>query len=60
MRLLLNLPNLKDHLMLSLDLIYKLIPLMLEGNRYDEAMSLLGLDHSNTNESAINMIYYHL
>lgn len=48
-----NLPNLKDHLMLSLDLIYKLIPLMLEGNRYDEAMNLLGLDHSNTNESAI-------
>ena len=46
-----KLPNLKDHLMLSLDLIYKLIPLMLEGNRYDEAMSLLGLNHSNINDN---------
>lgn len=41
------LPNFKDHLMLSTDLIKKLIPLMLEGNTYDTAMKLLGYDHSN-------------
>ena len=41
------LPNFKDHLMLSTDLIKKLIPLMLEGNTYDSAMKLLGYDHSN-------------
>lgn len=40
------LPNFKDHLMLSTDLINKLIPLMLEGNTYDTAMKLLGYDHS--------------
>lgn len=41
------LPNFKDHLMLSTDLIKRLIPLMLEGNTYDTAMKLLGYDHSN-------------
>ena len=41
------LPNFKDHLMLSTDLIKKLIPLMLEGNTYDTAMKLLGYDHTN-------------
>lgn len=41
------LPNFKDHLMLSTDLIKKLIPLMLEGNTYDTAMKLLGYDHAN-------------
>lgn len=41
------LPNFKDHLMLSTDLIKKLIPLMLEGNTYDAAMKLLGYDHAN-------------
>ncbi len=48
-----DLPNLKDHLMLSLNLIYRLIPFMLEGNRYDEAMGLLGFNHSNAYEDAI-------
>ena len=41
------LPNFKDHLMLSTDLIKKLIPIMLEGNTYDTAMKLLGYNHSN-------------
>lgn len=41
------LPNFKDHLMLSTDLIKKLIPLMIEGNTYDTAMKLLGYDHTN-------------
>ena len=41
------LPNFKDHLMLSTDLIKRLIPLMLEGNTYDTAMKLLGYDHAN-------------
>ena len=51
--IIIDLPNLKDHLMLSLDLIYKLIPLMLDGNRYDEAMGLLGLNHSDTNRNNV-------
>ena len=41
------LPNFKDHLMLSTDLIRKLIPIMLEGNTYDKAMSILNFNHSN-------------
>ena len=36
-----KLPNFKDHLMLSTELIKKLIPIMLEGKRYDEAMEKL-------------------
>ena len=43
------LPNFKDHLMLSTDLIKKLIPLMLEGNTYDKAMNVLGYNHSDIN-----------
>ena len=43
------LPNFKDHLMLSTDLINKLIPLMLEGNTYDKAMNILGYNHSDIN-----------
>lgn len=45
------LPNFKDHLMLSTDLINKLIPIMLEGNTYDTAMKTLGYDHSNINNT---------
>lgn len=36
-----SLPNFKDHLMLSTDIIKQLIPLMIEGFRYDEAMEKL-------------------
>lgn len=43
------LPNFKDHLMLSTDLIKKLIPLMLEGNTCDKAMNILGYNHSDIN-----------
>lgn len=43
------LPNFKDHLMLSTNLIRKLIPLMLDGKRYDEAMTELGYNFSNLN-----------
>lgn len=42
-----SLPNFKDHLMLSTELIRKLIPLMLKGKRYDEAMEILGYSFSN-------------
>ena len=42
-----KLPNFKDHLMLSTEIIRKLIPLMLEGNTYDKAMKELGYNHSN-------------
>lgn len=42
-----SLPNFKDHLMLSTKLIRRLIPLMLEGNTYDKAMSMLNYNHSN-------------
>ena len=34
-----NMPTFKDHLRLSLNAIYKLMPLMLQGKRYDEAVS---------------------
>ena len=44
-----NLPNFKNHLMLSTNIIRKLIPLMLEGNRYDQAMEILGYNFSNVN-----------
>lgn len=42
-----SLPNFKDHLMLSTDLIRKLIPIMLDGKRYDEAMLELNYNHSD-------------
>lgn len=45
------LPNFKDHLMLSTEIIRDLIPLMLEGNRYDEAMTKLGYSHSDLNST---------
>lgn len=43
------LPNFKDHLMLSTELIRKLIPIMLEGNTYDKSMEVLGYNHSDIN-----------
>lgn len=46
-----SLPNFKEHLMLSLNIIRDLIPLMIEGNTYDKAMNLLNYDHSNTNKN---------
>lgn len=46
-----GLPNFKDHLMLSTEIINKLIPLMLDGNNYDTSMSILGYNHSNLNEN---------
>lgn len=42
-----DLPNFKDHLMLSTKIIRRLIPLMIEGNTYDKAMSILNYNHSN-------------
>lgn len=44
------LPNFKDHLMLSTELIKKLIPIMYEGNTYDKAMNILGYNHSDIND----------
>lgn len=46
-----KLPTFKDHLMLSTSLIRKIIPLMLEGKRYDEAMLELGYNFSNLNNN---------
>lgn len=43
-----SLPNFKDHIMLSTSLVKKLIPLMLEGKRYDEAMNELGYNLNAT------------
>lgn len=34
-------PNFKDHLRLSLSAIYKILPLMVEGKRYDEAATMV-------------------
>ena len=42
-----DLPNFKDHIMLSTELVKKLIPFMLDGKRYDEAMKELGYDPLN-------------
>ena len=42
-----ELPNFKDHLMLSTDIIKKLIPIMIDGISYDEAMEKLGYNHAN-------------
>lgn len=41
------LPNLKDHVNLSTDIIRKLIPVMIKGNTYDKAMSEIGISHSD-------------
>lgn len=46
-----NLPNFKDHLMLSTSIIRRLIPLMIEGNTYDKAMKILGYNHSKANSN---------
>lgn len=48
-----NLPNFKDHLMLSTDIIRKLIPIMLEGITYDKAMDKIGYNHSNLYKDTI-------
>lgn len=48
-----SLPNFKDHLMLSTDLIRKLIPLMYEGNTYDKAMEKLGYNHSSIDANIV-------
>lgn len=48
-----SLPNFKDHLMLSTDIIRKLIPLMLNGKRYDEAMTELDFVHSDLNSDKV-------
>ena len=42
-----KLPNFKDHLMLSTEIIRKIIPIMEEGNTYDKAMTQIGYEHSN-------------
>ena len=46
----LALPNFKDHMMLSSDLIRKLNKIMMTGKLYDEAMNELGYDHSDLNK----------
>lgn len=51
--IIISLPNLKDHLMLSLNLIYQLIPLLLEGKRYDEAMNLLNYTFNDTSSMSV-------
>ncbi len=48
-----SLPNFKDHLMLSTELIKKLIPLMYEGNTYDKAMEKLGYNHSSIDANIV-------
>lgn len=42
-----KLPNFKNHLMLSTDIIRKLIPIMENGNTYDKAMEEIGYNHSD-------------
>ena len=44
------LPNLKDHNMLSTDIIHKLLPLLRQGLTYDKAMNELGYNHSVINK----------
>lgn len=46
-----SLPNFKDHLMLSTNIIRDLIPLMIEGNTYDKAMNILGYNHTDVNSN---------
>lgn len=48
--LVLQLPNYKDHMMLSLDLIRDLNKIMINGVTYDKAKEKLNLNHSNLNE----------
>lgn len=54
----LELPNFKDHNMLSLDLMRKLNTLMMEGITYDKAMGKLGYNHSivNINEEKQDLL----
>ena len=47
------LPNFKDHLMLSTELINKLIPIMFEGKNYDEAMKEQNYSHYDTNSNNV-------
>lgn len=49
--LVLELPNYKEHMRLSLDLIRDLNMLMIGGKSYDQAMSELNLVHSNPNNN---------
>lgn len=47
------LPNFKDHVMLSTDIIRDLIPLMMNGERYDEAMKKINKNFTNPNECLV-------
>lgn len=46
-----NMPTFKDHIRLSLEAIYKILPLMLQGKRYDEAASEIFGDFRNENSN---------
>lgn len=46
-----QMPTFKDHLRLSLNAIYKLIPLMIDGKRYDEAATILFGDFRKENSN---------
>ena len=46
-----KLPNFKDHLMLSTDIVRNLLPLMMKGITYDKAMEGLNIDHSNLSKN---------
>lgn len=46
-----NLPNMKDHLMLSTSIIRKLIPIMSNGVRYDDAMKEIGYISYDLNQN---------
>lgn len=46
-----KLPNFKNHLMLSTEIIKKLTPIMEEGNTYDKAMKQININHSNPYEN---------
>jgi len=48
-----SLPNYKEHMMLSLDLIRKLNKIMITGKTYDTAMEELGYNHSLVNENSV-------
>ena len=41
-----QLPNLKDHIMLSFNILYQIIPLLMQGYRYDEAMLKCNINFS--------------
>lgn len=47
----LGLPNMKDHIMLSLNMVNKIIPYMLKGYTYDKSMELAGYNHTNINSN---------